>query len=278
MTFVREPIHLGSGEPILLLHPFLLSQEVWSTVAAQLAGTGRFEVFAPTMVGHHGGPPAHTWMLDTHAFADDIERRMDELGWRTAHIVGNSLGGWVSFELERRGRARSLTAIAPAGGWSKHSPAKYETVGKFIAGGPALFLGRLLGPGILRLPFVRRIATLALSRAASGPTDADLRTVLGDATHCPAYFQMVIKSLLAPGLLELANSQAPVHFVTCQYDRVFPQPRSSRYFIEHLPPTSRITRLGGVGHVPMLEAPDRNTEIITDFVDAHTPRQVPAAG
>ena len=28
---------------------------------------------------------------------------MDELGWKTAHIVGNSLGGWVAFELERRG-------------------------------------------------------------------------------------------------------------------------------------------------------------------------------
>ena len=71
MTFRRDPIHLGSGEPILLLHPFLCSQEVWSTVAPQLAGTGRFEVFAPTMVGHYGGPSAGTFLLDTHVFADD---------------------------------------------------------------------------------------------------------------------------------------------------------------------------------------------------------------
>ena len=47
----RPPIHLGSGEPILLLHPFLLSQAVWETVARQLADTGRYEVFAPTMAG-----------------------------------------------------------------------------------------------------------------------------------------------------------------------------------------------------------------------------------
>ena len=47
------------------------------------------------------------------ALVDDVERRMDELGWDTAHIVGNSLGGWVAFELERRGRARTLTGIAP---------------------------------------------------------------------------------------------------------------------------------------------------------------------
>ncbi|PRC61191.1 alpha/beta hydrolase, partial [Mycobacterium sp. ITM-2017-0098] len=81
--------------------------------------------------------------------------RMDELGWETAHIVGNSLGGWVGFELERRGRARTVTAIAPAGGWSQHSLTKYETVLKFILGGPALIAARVLGPRILRLPGVR---------------------------------------------------------------------------------------------------------------------------
>src|ERR1700712_2417922 len=145
MTFRREPIHVGTGEPVLLLHPFLCSQEVWSTVADQLAETGRYEVFAPTMVGHHGGPTARSWLLDTHVFADELERQLDELGWGTPHIVGNSLGGWVSFELERRGRARSLTAIAPAGGWSDLSPVKFEIVGKFLAGGPGLLAARLLG-------------------------------------------------------------------------------------------------------------------------------------
>ena len=61
---------------------------------------------------------------------------MDALGWGTAHIVGNSLGGWVAFELERRGRARTLTGIAPAGGWRHYTPAKFEIVGKFVAGFP----------------------------------------------------------------------------------------------------------------------------------------------
>ena len=65
---------------------------------------------------------------------------MDALGWDTAHIVGNSLGGWVAFELERRGRARTLTGIAPAGGWRHFTPAKFEIVGKFLAGLPLWLL------------------------------------------------------------------------------------------------------------------------------------------
>ncbi|MBI3224770.1 MAG: alpha/beta hydrolase [Mycolicibacterium cosmeticum] len=276
----RAPIHSGSGEPILMLHPFLCSQNVWRTVAGQLADTGRFEVLAPTMLGHHGGRPAHSWLLETSALVDDIERRMDEIGWRTAHIVGNSLGGWVAFELERRGRARTLTGIAPAGGWSQHSFTKYETVLKFILGGPALVAARLLGPRILDVPLGTRIATLPVSGPADGPSRADLELLVEDATHCTAYIQLLVKTLRLPGLLELADVGVPTHLVLCEKDRVFPTPRGNRYFVDQLPRDARVTRLPRYGHIPMLEAPGHVTELIADFVDAHTEpeRAAPPAG
>jgi pimeloyl-ACP methyl ester carboxylesterase len=276
----RDPIHLGSGEPIVMLHPFLCSQAVWRTVADQLADTGRYEVYAPTMVGHHGGRRAPSWFLHTSDLVDDVERRMDELGWDTAHIVGNSLGGWVAFELERRGRARSVTAIAPAGGWAQHSLTKYETVLKFLAGAPALAAARLLGPRILDLPFVRRIATLPVSGPADGPSHPDLVALIDDATHCTAYFQLLVKTLRLPGLVELANIGVPTQLVLCEKDRVFPTPRGNRYLIDNLPRDTQVIRLDGLGHIPMLEAPGRVTELIDDFVARHTEpeRQAPPAG
>ncbi|WP_202977900.1 hypothetical protein [Nocardioides daphniae] len=33
------------------------------------------------------------------------------------HVAGNSLGGWMGIELARRGRARSVCALSPAGFW-----------------------------------------------------------------------------------------------------------------------------------------------------------------
>ncbi|MFC7672932.1 alpha/beta fold hydrolase [Mycolicibacterium sp. GCM10028919] len=276
----RDPIHVGTGEPIVLLHPFLCSQNVWRTVAGQLADTGRFEVFAPTMPGHNGGTRSGSWFLETSALVDDVERRMDLLGWDTAHIVGNSLGGWVAFELERRGRARTLTGIAPAGGWGQHAATKYETVLKFLLGGPALVAARLIGPRILEYPGVRRIATLPVSGPADGPSHADLVDLVDDATHCTAYVQLLVKTLRLPGLLELANVEAPTHLVLCEKDRVFPTPRGNRYFIDNLPKDTRVTRLPGLGHIPMLEAPGHITELISEFVDEHTERKraVPPAG
>ena len=80
-----------------MLHPFLCSQNVWRTVADQLADTGRFEVLAPTMVGHHGGARSGSWLLETSALVDDIEQRMDQIGWDTAHIAAiRWAAGWPS--------------------------------------------------------------------------------------------------------------------------------------------------------------------------------------
>ncbi len=267
----RAPIHLGTpdGEPILLLHPFLLSQSVWKYVAPQLADTGRYDVFAPTMAGHHGGPPAPL-LLDVATLADDVERRLDALGWCTAHIVGNSLGGWVAFELERRGRARTLTGIAPAGGWARFTPAKYEIIAKFMAGMPIVLAATLFGERILRLPFSRQIAYLAVSATPDGITDSDRRDLIDDLAHCPAYFKLMVKALTTAGLMEIADSRTPTHLVICEKDRVLPTPRFTRHFTNSLAADAVVTTLDGVGHVPMFEAPDRITKLITEFVDSHT--------
>ena len=43
---------------------------------------------------------------------------MDAAGFATAHLVGNSLGGHVALQLAARGRADTVVALAPAGGWA----------------------------------------------------------------------------------------------------------------------------------------------------------------
>lgn len=273
---LREPIHLGSGEPVLLLHPFMMSQNVWKDVAPQLAGVdvanpsapapGRYEVLAPTMPGHNGGVKGR-FFLDTAELADDMERRMDALGWDTAHVVGNSLGGWVAFELERRGRVRSLTAIAPAGGWHRWSLPKYEIVFKFVMGFPVWLTAKALGPRAARLPGARAAASVPVSATPDGISDADMLDIIDDVTHCAAYYQLLVKALLLPGLMELADTRIPTHMVICEKDRVLPHPRFVNHFRKHLPESTRFTALDGVGHIPMFEAPGRIADLIRDFLD-----------
>ncbi|MCT7660783.1 alpha/beta fold hydrolase [Mycobacterium deserti] len=264
----RAPIHLGSGEPMLLLHPFMMSQNVWKDVAPMIADTGRYEVFAPTMAGHNGGPKG-PFFLSSSALADDVERRLDALGWDTAHVVGNSLGGWVAFELERRGRARTLTGIAPAGGWRHFTPAKFEIVAKFLAGMPIWLFTLVAREHTLKLPITRYLTHLPVSATPDGLSDDDLRDIIDDVSHCPAYYQLLIKSLSSPGLLEIAEGKAPTHLVICEKDRVLPHPRFTRHFTTYLPEDTEVTHLDGVGHIPMFEAPRRVADLIVGFTDRY---------
>jgi pimeloyl-ACP methyl ester carboxylesterase len=264
----RAPLHDGSGAPMVLLHPFIMSQSVWKKVVPLIAGTGRYEVYAPTMLGHNGGRKGPIF-LDSASMADDIERRMDDLGWETAHIVGNSLGGWVAFELERRGRARTLTGIAPAGGWTHFTPVKFEIVGKFLAGAPVYVVVKAFGDKVLKLPFTRWLSHLAVSATPERLSDEDLADIIDDVEHCPAYYQLLVKSLTLPGLLELAEGTSPTHLVICEKDRVLPHPRFTRHFTTQLPKDTKVTHLDDVGHIPMFEAPQRVADLIVDFTDQY---------
>jgi pimeloyl-ACP methyl ester carboxylesterase len=105
----------GSGEPLVLLHGFMDTWRSWELVLPALER--RFDVFAPTLPGHAGGPPLPD-AIGHESFADAVERAMDDAGFEAAHLAGNSLGGFVSMQLATRGRARSVTALAPAGGWA----------------------------------------------------------------------------------------------------------------------------------------------------------------
>ena len=66
--------------------------------------------------------------VDGDTIPDAVERAMDEAGFETAHIAGNSLGGYVALQLAARGRARSVVALAPAGGWAKGDDSYKEII------------------------------------------------------------------------------------------------------------------------------------------------------
>ena len=122
----------GEGEPVVLLHGFTGHWRHWKPVLADLVA--RYEVIAPTLSGHNGGPAYPSGMIPEKVAdaGDALERHLDQLGVGTAHIVGNSMGGAIALELAKRGRARSVVAISPGGGWELGGP-EPERIARFFA-------------------------------------------------------------------------------------------------------------------------------------------------
>lgn len=109
---------LGDGAPVVLLHPFPANHEFWQPVAQTLAP--RYRVILPDLRGHGesevGEGPA---TMSKHAA--DLARVMDDADVGRAPLIGVSLGGYVLFELWRKGRGR----IAALGLCNTKAPADH---------------------------------------------------------------------------------------------------------------------------------------------------------
>ena len=115
----------GSGEPLVLIHGFSGTRLIWEPALAALQGS--HDVLAVNLAGHVGGPELDGAAASVAAVADAVEQDMDAAGFPTAHLVGNSLGGWIALELAARGRARlgrrALAGRRMGGGLPRREPA-----------------------------------------------------------------------------------------------------------------------------------------------------------
>ncbi|MFD6463804.1 alpha/beta hydrolase, partial [Streptomyces roseolus] len=228
-----EPIkalHLGSGDPLLLLHGFMLSPHCWERTADLLAT--QCEVFAPAFAGHWGGAPGDGWSTDIYTLADRIEDQLDEMGWRTCHIAGNSLGGWVGIELARRGRARTLTLIAPAGGWNAPSLTQFRIGLKFLSLVPIIEIGRHVGEFVKHNPLTHRLTKLLLVKNSAAVARADTAAVIEAALHCQAMLPLIMGTFRAPAMADLADLPTPVRLLLAESDRVIPNRVYARRYLK----------------------------------------------
>ena len=111
------PFTARDGHPWVLLHGFIDRWRTWDLVIPELEK--HHDVLAPALVGHAGGAAAGGREVTARPPPRRDRAGDGRRGIETAHIVGNSLGGYFALHLAARGRARSVVALAPAGGWAK---------------------------------------------------------------------------------------------------------------------------------------------------------------
>ena len=95
-TFIRYSDE-GYGEPVVLLHGYLESLEIWDGFANDLAN--EYRVICVDLPGH--GRSGVCAALDTMAImADAVKAVLDFLGIGRAVIIGHSMGGFAALAFE----------------------------------------------------------------------------------------------------------------------------------------------------------------------------------
>jgi pimeloyl-ACP methyl ester carboxylesterase len=259
----------GEGEPVVLLHGFTGHWRHWKPVLAELVA--RYEVIAPTLSGHNGGPEYPSGMsLEKVADAgDSLERHLDELGVGTAHFVGNSMGGSLAIELAKRGRARSVVAFSPGGGWELGGP-EPERIARFFA--RQMRMVRVSRRQIQRLmdrPVARKLALRDIMRHGELISPADAVDLSLDPLVCTVAND-VLASLRAgrAHVEDLNQIVAPTLIAWAERDRILPLATCSARFRREIP-HAEFRVLPRVGHVPMWDDTRLIVNTITDWVEAH---------
>jgi pimeloyl-ACP methyl ester carboxylesterase len=222
------------------------------------------EVLTPTLAGHFGGPPL-TGAIDDETMADAVERAMDEAGFGTAHIAGNSLGGFVALQLAARGRARSVVALAPAGGWAPGDDAARDLLTFQRVMQEQVRASAANADAIAATPAGRRRATELLTvNCEHIPAELVAHLIVAVA-RCDAAPALIDHALTSDWNLDAARIDCPVRIVWGTEDKLLPWPAAAARFARELLPHADWVELDGVGHAPQLDVPLEAAALIAGF-------------
>jgi pimeloyl-ACP methyl ester carboxylesterase len=221
------------------------------------------EVLAPTLPGHAGGP-ALTRPVDDRLMPDAVERAMDAAGFTTANLAGNSLGGFVALQLAARGRARSVVALAPAGGWAAGDDSRRSLLERQRQLHATVRATGAHADAIAATPEGRRQATELLTVEHEHIPAELVADLIAAAAACDAE-PLIDYALEGEWSLDAEAIRCPVRIVWGSDDRLLPWPSAATRFRNDWLPNADWVELDGVGHAPQLDVPLEAAQLIAGF-------------
>ena len=257
----------GEGEPLVLIHGFTATWRCWLPVLGLLVP--RFEVIAPTLHGHDGGPVPPRAARSIADAADHFELLLDSLGVGTAHLAGNSIGGGLAIELAKRGRARSVVAISPGGGWAEYDSREVERIIRlFKRNQKSARVTERHHEKLLARPGFRRLGMRdVMTRGHLMPAEEAV-LLTRSSTRCGIVDDVFVTMRNGSGrVVDLDQVKAPTLIAWGEKDRLLPMDRHAERFRTEIP-GGQFRVLRGLGHTPMWDDPAQIAELIADFASA----------
>jgi len=268
-TRVLEEGDPGRGDPVLMIHGVGGWAENWREVMSPIARTGRHAIAFDLPGFGESDPPGdveHFGPRDPF-YPRFVAALLDELGIRSAHLVGNSMGGAVAYTaaVSQPERTRSLALVAGGG----------------VSTDVALFLRLCTLPGVP-----------TLSRIFGRPEQAGevLRTCFYDSRRIPATLYAEAERYGLPSFGEFVHAlrsgvtifgvrpavrehwvalasrfAGPVLVVWGREDRVLPVAHVAE--AENVMPQARVELIDACGHLPQVERTDAFLAALLPFLD-----------
>jgi len=237
----------GTGAPLVLVHGFGADKDNFVRVARFL--TPHYRVLIPDLpgFGESARPDGASYAMDVQA--ERLRAFVATVGARPVHLGGNSMGGFVAttYAVAHPAEVESLWLLAPAGTAAAFDSALTRAIAD---GGP--------NPLLARTPddFSR---TLELVMAEKPFMPYSIRRVLGERAAADYPLHARIFDEVGPPRVRTLDDRlrglaTPALVVWGTEDRAL-DPAAAEVYRAAMP-HAEIVRMEGIGHLPMLEAPE----------------------
>lgn len=235
----------GSGNPLVLLHGYPLDHFIWSAVSIKLVKEG-FDLILPDLRGFGKSTTLDTsYLLDD--FADDIAGLLDHLGIQKTAIAGHSMGGYIALAFAKRypERVSGLGLISS----------------QVLADSPERKEGRYKSAADVQEKGIQGVVETMTPKMTP---NTDLHGLVREIMQrqAPAAFIGALKAMAERGDASdlITGLQVPVVLIHGDADELIPIDRARE--VKNLLPHANLVEIQGIGHLPMLEAPEKTADAL----------------
>jgi pimeloyl-ACP methyl ester carboxylesterase len=248
-----EPVE---GETIVLIHGFGANKDNWTRLANEL--TAEYNVYAIDLPGH--GDSSKPMDLG-YRFEDQVShlsKILEALSIEKAHMMGNSMGGAITalYAATYPDQIRTAVLFDPAGIFEYDS----ELVALVMEGDNPLIpakegdFKRLIDFAMEKKPFAPWPIYDVMEEKAIA--NREINEVIFAAIRDSGYEQSFRQAI--------TRIESPVLVVWGMEDRVINY-RNAEVFVEQIPDARKVL-LEGIGHAPMVEAPEESAQLFREFL------------
>lgn len=250
---------IGRGQPIILLHGWINSWDVWRDSMFALAQTGQYRVYALDFWGFGDSTKGVASSFAIKSYVEMVNQFMESLGIVSAPIAGHSMGGTVALQLAL-GHPERIRKVA--------------VVGSPVVGSSLNFFLKLAGYGwiaqlVWRYPLIlSTIMRLLLARDSKNVRQMIFRDV--QRASLESFFRS-IGDLRETNLVgELPALGIPILGIYGVRDNIVSP--ANAHILSRCVGAAQITWMERSRHFPMADEPDRFLQALTAFLnDAEAP-------
>jgi len=251
-------LEAGAGWPVVLIHAFPLSADMWRAQLREVPEGRRF--IAPDLRGFGAGAETPAPSLTMDDYAADLEALLDALEIDRAFIGGVSMGGYVTFTLYRRAPERFTRMLLV------DTRAQADTPEGRQARIAMSELVRTKGPGAVADQMIPKLLG-ETTRRERPEVEREVRRLIG-ANHAAGIDAGIHAMMTRPDSTpELARISVPALVIVGEEDTLTPVADSEA--LQRGIQRSQLVVLPGAGHLASLEAPEEFSRALGNFLTSN---------